>query len=230
MPYKIVYNNEIVRKQYELFKNDHNVDEKALDKNYKDLRKFFLDKYNSIKDAEKNPYMRDLKLALKFYQFINGQQDFLDKYKANYQFWRYIAVYVIPDIIEDRFGVDALEHFYKKNVRVYPYTLYWYIHLSWQGSEKETFEILKDHNTDSILQIVERPLKKGINVELFRKIMKEYSTVNSENKTIIREGKKTSLLRRVFKKLTSKLAILKPEIYPGGEEAFAKMVVQSALE
>ena len=111
---------------------------------YLDIRKFFL----SL-DIPEIEYSYDLKLALKVYEFFNQQQWFNDSVASNYGFWMYLSLKVIPEIIINRHGWMP-EYFYDKNVRIYIPTLYWYIHMSFQGDLEKTYNILKTLNTDYI--------------------------------------------------------------------------------
>lgn len=229
MPYKIL-NMSKIKKEYCDFLSFKTIDETKLDENQKKVRAFFLDNYYPLKAAGYKSYDLDLELGLRFYEFMNGQPDFNEFYASKYEFWETMAVEAIPDIIADRFDVQSAEHFYKKGSRVYPYVLYWYIHLSWQGHSLGTKEILKNNSTDEILQLVERIPKIGVNLDFYRCLMKEYQEpcYLSLKQDILNKakalGKNFTLFRLVMIKNTEKLMAFRPEVFPGGVTGYIKML------
>jgi hypothetical protein len=98
-------------------------------------------KYNEIKVESKSKtnkselHYRDMHFGLFLYEYLNSQKDFTPKYESSYDFWRYISVCVIPDIVADRWDIDKSDHFYSKPTGIYPFQVYWYIKLSWQGTK-----------------------------------------------------------------------------------------------
>ncbi len=216
MAYKIVNNNEI-EKQYKKYVTSKKVDENLLDDNYKILRKACLEKYFAIKESVKNnkqfhswKHQLDLEFGLFLYDFLNSQVDFNQKYESNYSFWKYFAVFVIPDIISDRWDIDKEDHFYDKATAVYPFQVYWYIHLSWQGSSQDTYEILKNNQEDQILQLVDRASTIGINLSLYRCIMKRAAQIPV--------AERQDRFRAVMLRNTSRLISTRPELYNSVDE------------
>ena len=90
--------------------------------------------------------------------------------------------------------------------RIWLKNIWWYIHLSWNGSSKRTYEILKNNTTDTIQQLVERP-GVGYYVSLYREIMFQYSTINDPSRF---------LFRKVLKLNTALLPVTYPELISGG--------------
>ena len=228
MPYKILEKEKIIN-LYNKYCENQIVNEDFLDENYLKIRKFLLEKYNYYKNQYSQKYELDLNLALDIYEYLNKQKDFNFIYESSVDFWMYLAVCVIPDIVADRHGLYSDEYFYKKNVRIYPYVLYWYIHLSWQGDRDSTYEILKNNTTDEILQLVERPTKIGINLDLNRYIMKRYNEIDKKERNIIINDKKISKFRILLIKNTSKLVIFRPEFYTGGYEKYVDMLFEDLI-
>lgn len=143
-----------------------------LSNEYQDMRSELLSFY----DEKKENYDLDLNFALKLYEYFSSIPEFDETIASNYDFWRYVCIKVVPDIIYKRHGwVDA--YFYEKNVRMYIPTMWWYIHLCYQGDIEKTYEILKGFNTDYIMQLVERPGRDGMYLNISRAIMKKLSSL-----------------------------------------------------
>lgn len=223
MAYKTLRLDEIKRR-YEQFVNNPQVDETILDQNYQDLRKQCLDKYKEIKNNAKSDTSKsslhyiDMNFGFFLYDYLNQQKDFTSKYESNYDFWRYFAVCVIPDIIADRWDITKSDHFYSKPTGIYPFQVYWYINLSWQGTKEKTLQILEDNQEDQILQLVDRPSSIGVNYDLYRRIMFKLSFVKPKERQ--------NVFRAVMLKNTAKLVNIRPEIYEGGINAYVDMLYQ----
>lgn len=212
------------------------IQEGIFDKNlpndgYRDLRIKLIEDYNTLKVLHSD-YKLDLEFSLRLYSFLqnalNAKESFFkESYYSNYNFWKFISLFVIPEIVADRWGCNK-DHFYGKGVRIYPFTLYWYIHLSWQGNESATRAILEDFSTDQILQLVERPTRYGLNLGMYRCIMAKYSKIPKKDRTIQKNGKNVNLFRAIMLTLSSKLCLFKPELYPGGVTKFVDMIFEKA--
>ncbi len=166
-----------------------------LDESYLEMRKTILS-WLSEHPLTKN-YDFDLFLALKLYSYFNNEnlEGFNESIASNYGFWRYVCIKVVPDIIIERHGLIK-EYFYAKNVRLYIPTLWWYIEMCYQGSVDKTYECLKDKSTDYILQIVERPGRDGMFLEVSRLIV-HYLSILPDDVVSAECGGQT-LLRRVM--------------------------------
>lgn len=141
-----------------------------LDDDYRKIRNDLLSfKPQNVKD----PYKYDLALACKIWNYFNNKNfpEINEAVVSNYEFWMYICLKVVPDIIKERHGLQNT-YFYKKKVRMYIPTLWWFIELSFNNSIEETFTNLSKFNTDIILQFVERPGRNGLYKEVIRTIFK----------------------------------------------------------
>ena len=162
-----------------------------LDVDYKKLR---CDLLNIVpKPIEKN-YEFDLEFGIRIYEYFNNVEslNFNEAVASNYDFWRYICLKVIPDVIEKRHGFVET-YYYSKNVRMYIPTLWWYIEIGYQGDIKSTYNCLKSFSTDYIVQFVERPGREGLYIEVIRRIFyylaklpKEVINDKKGNQTLIR--------------------------------------------
>lgn len=172
-----------------------------LDCEYSKIRKTIMDWFNEYPIAKN--YDFDLFFAIKLYDYFSNKNfpDFNEAIASNYGFWRYICLKVIPDVIIERHGLIK-EYFYAKNVRLYIPTLWWYIEMCYQGSLESTYKCLKDKSTDYILQIVERPGRDGMFLEVSRLII--YYLSNLPEEIVIKKYNDQSLLRRVVIQNTAK--------------------------
>ncbi len=148
-------------------------------------------------------YDFDLFFALKLHDYFSNTyfSDFNEAIASNYGFWRYICLKVIPDVIIERHGLIK-EYFYAKNVRLYISTLWWYIEMCFQGDYLKTYDCLKDKSTDYILQIVERPGRNGMFIEVSRLIVYYLSKLPED--VVNKKYNKQTLLRRVVIQNTAK--------------------------
>ena len=192
-----------------------------LDNDYLNLRNELITIWDEVSSKFSNikKYDFDLVLASKLYVVFNK---FNEVDLASYDFWRYISVCVIPDLLYRRWG-NVRTHFYSKTVRIYPYTLYWYIHLSWQNNLEDTFKMLnnKNCNTDTILQIVERPGRMGVNLEFYRKLMYLYCADTNENNI--------NIFRSALTLNTARSINILPDFYLDGNLGYARDIMKDAV-
>lgn len=166
-----------------------------LDDSYSKIRKTIL-AWIADHPVAKN-YDFDLSFALELYSYFSPAKmpGFNESVASNYGFWRYVCLKVIPDIIIERHGF-VKEYFYAKNVRLYASTLWWYIEMCYQGSLEKTYDCLKDKSTDYILQIVERPGRDGMYLDVSRLIVHYLSVLPSD--IVNKEVGGQTLLRRIL--------------------------------
>ncbi len=197
--------NEKARLIYESLENGTVLIDDAffvdLDEDYKKIRADLLS-WITANPIEKN-YAFDLKFAIKLHNYFSKEnmEGFGESVASNYAFWRYICLKVMPDVIRDRHGF-VKEYFYAKGVRLYASTLWWYVEMCYQGSDEETYECLKRMSTDYILQIVERPGRDGMFLEVSRRIA--YYLAKLPEEVVSRQYNNQTLLRRVAIQNTAK--------------------------
>ncbi|WP_078433842.1 hypothetical protein [Metabacillus halosaccharovorans] len=168
--------------------------------------KFLMDEMKKI-----NSYSFDLHMGLILYRVLKEEYGFNERLAAQDEMWRYLSLEVLPDLVYDRFGMNDLR-FYKGTRRIWMKSIWWYIHLSWQGSEEETFVILKDNSSDEILQLLDRSGSGGYRLELTRELMRQYKEHAS--------SKVPQLFRRVLKLNTARLNMIEPSLVEGGIETY----------
>lgn len=172
---------------------------------------------NNLDGANKLDYQFDLLFGLRAYEILNEQIGFTNRVATNDDVWRYLSIHVVPDIVHSRWSLNA-DHFYKASRRIWLKTIWWYIHLGWRGNREDTYEILKDNTTDTILQLVERP-GIGYYVPMYREILLQYAAIEDTSR---------ELFRRVLKLNTARLVTTSPELVKGGIPVYVKELFETA--
>lgn len=162
-------------------------------------------------------YDFDLLFGIKMYELLSNEYQISERQASQDGVWMFLSIEVVPDIVFRRWKALNESRYYKESRRIWLKTLWWYIHLSWQGNVKNTFEILRDNTTDDLVQLVERSGSKGYRVNLYREIMKNYSQVVEGEK-----GRKNQLFRKVMKLNTARARVIEPALTDGGEEQYVK--------
>ena len=160
----------------------NDVSASAFDPAYEEFRKELVSVFNDslVETSGKMSYLLDLRVGIKLYQLMPLGKDFTVIQANDDDIWRYISVKVMPDITYLRYpnpekGSIRInqKRFYSHTRRIWLKTLWWYIHLSWQGDESKTFEVLRDNGVDNINKLIETP-GRGYRIPLFRSMMLEY--------------------------------------------------------
>lgn len=155
-------------------------------------------------------YEFDLRMGLVLYEVLNTYYSFNERIAARDEIWRFLALEILPDFIYERYGVSD-DRYYKRSSRVWPKAIWWYIHLSWQGTSEQTYEILKGNTADEMMQLVDRSGTGGFRIELTRELMRQH---------YLAENKPAQVLRRILKLNTARLNIVEPSLVEGGVEAY----------
>ncbi len=208
--YKYLNKSKAIQ-EFNEYENSRLIEVDKLNSFYKKIREDLLnfhEEYKHFIDTRK-VYEYDLSMALEIYEYFD-LRTYGYSNLSNYDFWRYICIKVVPDIIEERHGLNP-EYYYKKNVRIYIPTLWWYIHMTWQGSHEETRKILNKHNTDTIQSLVERPGKQGAYLETYRKIISYYDKLDQKDKRYGTTGR-NYLLRTLMVMHTAKCLLINPDL------------------
>lgn len=214
-----------------------------LNENYRQLRTDLLDAFNRTVediDAEKTvrgrQYRIDLEFGMQLYQIMN-QYGMTSRIASYDPVWVYIAVRVIPDIVDRRWhsrartgtssGVQP-DRYYAVVRRIYPKTLWWYIHLSLQSKADGspdldvTYDILLRNSTDEIVQLVERSGPAGYRVDVYRALMRHYGTH--------RDQYDAHALRRAMVLNTARARLVEPELAVGGIEGYVADLFEGLYE
>lgn len=178
------------------------------------LRELLINEKNALLMDEKmkiNSYAFDLHIGLLLYRVLNENYGFNERLAAQDEMWRFLSLEVLPDLVYERFGIND-QRFYKGKRRIWLKSIWWYIHLSWQGTEEDTFNTLKENSSDHILQLLDRSGSGGYRVELTREIMYQYNFYATSK---VRE-----LFRRVLKLNTARLNMIEPSLVEGGVKTY----------
>ena len=178
-------------------------------------------------------YLTDAYMGLALYEYFWNQQGFTLRTAADDGFWRYLSVKVVPDIVAQRWGKDNSDHFWSKPTRIWLRSVWWYVHLAWQGSSKSTKKLLESPNlnTDTILNFVERNGRKGTCVNAYRHIIRIYGKLPEQTVRQYGRNKAASsddLFRVVMKLNTAKMLVLEPALCLGGEKGYALELFRDA--
>ncbi len=217
---------EAKNKYEELRANNFN-NSSSLPKDLNDLRIKLLAEYQKSKKDNKQLYDLDISFGIELWSLLKETPSFTKSLASNYDFWRYFSLCVIPEIIFDRYG-DNPSHFYEKNVRIYPSTLFWYIELFNKGNKKSTLEFLSlpCFSTDTILQTIERTGNET-NVNVFREILDQYSSLNFNKIGKDSHLKANIYLRKILVQHMARSLVIVPEFYEGGIKGYVAMLINS---
>lgn len=196
-------------------------------KQYKEIKA----QVNNIPSSRKL-YNLDVEFGIFIYSYLT-QDWFTLRIAENDDFWRFLSVKIIPDIVADRWDVKQIEHFYSRGTRIWLKSLWWYVFLSWQGNITDTKNLLLNNNmnTDTIQNLVERSGRHGVYVEVYRKIMKYYSLITPEKlKELEKSIKETKIrdtfFRNVMKLNTAKMMLVEPGLYENEETGYVKSLFE----
>ena len=178
----------------------HNVSDFSFD--YEELRNNIIDIYNKAKPY--GGYEIDLRVGLALYKEFNPENGFSYVMANDDDIWRYLSCKVFPDITYERYPNPEKEikekgghinhkRFYSHTRRIWVKTLWWYIFLSWQGSEEKTYEVLKDFGTDTISDFIERT-GQGYRLDLYRRLMFAYAHVENKSSELFNSIQKQNLV------------------------------------
>ena len=171
--------------------------------------------------AELSAYKLDASVALSlYYEILSFEGGFSLRSAADDAVWRRLSVQVLPDYVAVRWGASADgvlpgDHYWMKPQRVWLKCLWWYCHLSRQGTREETKKVLEFGSTDAIQAVVERPGDGGFRVELCREIMKR----------LTHAGFSVEMLKRVMKLNTTRVCLVEPAFFSGGIPGYVDSLI-----
>lgn len=177
-------------------------------------------------------YYTDIYFGLSLYNYLDKIKEFNLRLAADDDFWKYMSIQVLPDIVGDRWGERNEEHYWSKGIRIWLKSIWWFIYLSWQGDNNSTLRLLesKNFNTDTILNLQERVGRQGAYVNAYRYIMYYYGKIPTK---VLKEysdkmsGKRETLFRAIMKLHTARIMVVEPTLVPGGQKSYALSLYRS---
>ena len=112
----------------------------------KDIQEFNQKVRSECPDSiAKKDYYIDAHVGILLYDYLWRVPGFNLRTAANDDFWRYLSIKVIPDVVAERWGYDNESHYWSKPARIWLRSIWWYVHLSWQGDIHTTAKFWKRH-------------------------------------------------------------------------------------
>lgn len=189
---------------------------------YTELREKVITVYEEAK-RENDNYTIDLKVGLALYKELNPSNGFSVVMANDDDIWRYLSCKVFPDITYARYPKPEKEirelgghlnhkRFYSHTRRIWVKSLWWYIFLSWQGSEAKTYDVLKHFGTDTISDFIERT-GQGYRLLLYRQLMLSYSYA---------ENKSSEMFNRIQKQNLVNCRTIEPALVKNAEKGYVE--------
>ena len=130
-------------------------------------------------DYSNECYSTDLSFALELYRILTEEYGMTAVEASDDGIWRFIQMDLVPSMIYNRWPGNGDRRInddrqWKNTRRIWLKTLWFYIHLSWQGSLDETRKVLSNNTSNDISQLVERS-GSGYRLDLYREIMRQYA-------------------------------------------------------
>lgn len=208
---------DVAAKEFQLWQQNP-LQEKALGRADAKLKRQLVEAHKQINS--KKLYQIDIEFGFALYRILN-EHGFTVRDAANDDIWRYLSIYIVPELVAKRWSKVAEKRFFKESNRIWLKTIWWYIHLSWQGTEEETRKIIENNSTDQIMQLVDRSGRKGYFIETFRWIMRYYYKAKQLDKSIGDDQ-----FRSVMKVHTALCQTVEPDLFTGGAEEYVKHLFQ----
>lgn len=148
-----------------------------LTEEYQDLRNHLVCAWRSVEKSNLGEkayfYQIDLTVGLALYKYLQ-ENGFNQIYAETDDWWRFVSIKLCPDLTYMRYPRDEKtgvrinrKRFFDHTRRIWLKTLWWYVHLGWQGDLESTRNVLGKLGTDAISQIIERP-GRGYRADVFR--------------------------------------------------------------
>ncbi|MGE8359225.1 hypothetical protein [Pseudomonas sp.] len=128
--------------------------------------------------------------------------------------WRFLSLRVLPDLVRSRWDSAPPVRFWKGRSRIWLRAMWWTVHLTWQGSEEKTRDVLGSVTTDTVVQLVERPGKGGFRIDLTRMIF--------ETRRLRKPSQ--DQFRAIMKLNTAQIVLKEPLLCDGGLRAYVDVL------
>lgn len=154
----------------------------------------------------------DVEAGLALYLILK-RRGFTPRQAAADGFWRHLSLEVLPDVVAARWEDHQPARFWSNRSRIWLRVVWWFIHLSWQGEETDTRDILDGITTDDMVQLVERPGRHGFRIGLYRAIMRARGARRAR-------AAGTERFREIMTLNTVKVVMTEPELHEKGLDGY----------
>jgi len=182
---------------------------------YPELRAAVLDSLPLFADSGLEAGAYDIQAGFTLYRILNERR-FGVRQAADEGIWRYLSLVVLPDYVQSRWSGDAEARFWRDRSRIWLRAVWWFVHLSWQGDEVSTRASVDGMSTDDVVQIVERPGRRGFRVELYRAMVRAAGARPQRQRKI----------RQLMKLNTATVVMVEPSVYQGGVSEYVEALYQ----
>lgn len=159
----------------------------------------------------------DISSGLALYRIL-GSASLDVRTAADDGLWRFLSIKVVPDLVAQRWAHFPEERFFRGRSRIWLRTIWWMIHLTWQGSEAQTRAVLEGVTSDTIVQLIERPGRAGFRIELTRALFMERSLRNPSQEQF----------RAIMKLNTARVLVIEPTLAEGGAAGYVQSLFSDA--
>lgn len=221
---------ETIRSEWKEYRNPKI---KEYDAEINNLRTIIVKKYkeafSSGKPSDKTVgYQIDINVGLQLYSELPPSQ-FTVVDANNDDFWRFLSCKIFPDLTYMRYPTPEIssgnsiinqKRFFNGKRRIWLKTLWWYVHLSWQGDANKTREVLKRCGADTIGHLIERT-GKGYRLELYRELMRQYSALDKRGSELFNKIQVRNLVQCMS---------IEPHLAEGGEREYIADLIKKTQE
>ena len=147
---------------------------------------------------------------------------------CNQDFWAYISLNIVPDLVAQRWGNENAEkRFIGSFNRMWLSSIWWYIHLSYMGSIDKTKSLLEKNffNTDTILNFVDRT-GGGYRVDIYRMLIRKFAEYSDYAK--ISGTTSMKYFRNIMKMYLAKSMTVLPDLCDKGADGFITSIFNDA--
>jgi hypothetical protein len=166
-------------------------------------------RFDTLKDVGAGTY--DVAAGLTLYRIL-GANGLDVRTAADEGVWRFLSLKVVPDLVAGRWGKVPEERFWRGRSRIWLRAVWWLVHLTWQGSEEQTWAVLADVTTDTLVQLIERPGRGGFRIELTRALFRERSQRRLSQEEF----------RALMKLNTARVMVTEPSFCDGGVDGYVR--------
>ena len=173
--------------------------------------------FKESKETKSSVGLYDIEIGNALYRILAAEG--MDvRTAANDDFWRFLSIRLLPDLVKSRWKNGPAVRFWKGRSRIWLRAMWWTVHLTWQGSEQATKSVLVNVTTDTVVQLVERPGRAGFRIELTRSLFMERR----------KRKPSQSQFRAIMKLNTAKILVIEPSCFEDGFEGYARMLFSEA--